>query len=98
MATPLEDQVLDADSADNALTHLEGWQRKGKSIHKEYTFGSFMEAIDFVNRVAKTAEQIDHHPDIKIEYKDVELTLSTHKHNAITQADITLAERIDQAA
>ncbi|MCL5269023.1 MAG: 4a-hydroxytetrahydrobiopterin dehydratase [bacterium] len=98
MATPLVDQVLDGAATDEALARLAGWRREGKTIHKVYKFGSFMESVEFVNRVAKAAEAMDHHPDITISYDEVGMTLSTHKHDAVTQADIALARRIEEAA
>ena len=43
-----------------------------------WTFNGFLEAIDFVNRVARLAEQAGHHPDIDIRYNRVKLALVSH--------------------
>jgi 4a-hydroxytetrahydrobiopterin dehydratase len=65
-----------------------------------FTFGSFIEAIDFVNQVADLAEQAGHHPDILIhDYKKVTLTLTTHDQGSkITKKDWDLANQIEQLA
>ena len=52
----------------------------------------------FVNRVAEAAEAADHHPDIKISYNRVKMTLSTHSEGGVTEKDFDLAGRIDEAA
>jgi 4a-hydroxytetrahydrobiopterin dehydratase len=72
-----------------------GWQLEDHVIKKEYTFDSFMPAIDFVNRVARLAEDADHHPDILINYRRVTMTLSTHSAGGITTKDFDLAKKID---
>lgn len=68
------------------------------SLKAMFTFGSFIEAVDFVNQVADVAEQVDHHPDVLIhDYKAVTITTTTHDQgNTITQKDRELAARIEQ--
>ena len=44
------------------------WERKGDAIAKQYTFKEFMDGIRFINRIAEIAEQMDHHPDITVNY------------------------------
>jgi 4a-hydroxytetrahydrobiopterin dehydratase len=48
-----------------------------------------------VDRVAKIAEDMNHHPDIDIRYTKVAMTLSTHDAGGITQSDLDLAGRIE---
>jgi 4a-hydroxytetrahydrobiopterin dehydratase len=73
-----------------------GWSLKDGAIGKQYTWPSFPDAIEFVNRVADLAEQADHHPDILINYRRVTLTLSTHSEGGITQKDFDLAQRFEK--
>jgi 4a-hydroxytetrahydrobiopterin dehydratase len=77
------------------LQTLSGWSRRGDVLTKLYQFRTFMDAIAFVNRVAESAEEANHHPDIDIRYSKVTLTLSTHDSGGITQADIDLARAVD---
>lgn len=62
-----------------------------------FTFGSFIEAVDFVNQVADVAEQLDHHPDILIhDYKNVTITITSHDQgNQVTDKDWELSEKIE---
>jgi 4a-hydroxytetrahydrobiopterin dehydratase len=81
-----------------ALGRLTGWSRRGDTLMKTYTFGTFAEGIAFVNRVAKSADAANHHPDIDIRYTRVTCTLSTHDAGGVTDADLKLAEEIEKAA
>ena len=68
---------------------------KNNKLLQKFEFNNFIEAIDFVNKVADISEKINHHPDIKIySYKNVAIEIYTHSENAITQQDYKLAELI----
>ncbi|MGI8831656.1 MAG: 4a-hydroxytetrahydrobiopterin dehydratase [Nitrososphaeraceae archaeon] len=43
---------------------VEGWELKEGKLVKLFQFSSFMNAIDFVNEIAKIAERFNHHPII----------------------------------
>ena len=55
-----------------------------------------MEAMRFVNRVARLAEGMNHHPDISIHYNRVRLSLMTHDEHGLTWKDFRLARKIDR--
>lgn len=55
---------------------------------------SFAAAVQLVDRVAATAEGLDHHPDIDIRWRTVTFTLSTHSAGGITALDVELARHI----
>lgn len=80
------------------LKKMQGWSHAGKSIHRKYTFKSFMPAIGFVNKIAEAAEKVQHHPDITINYSVVTISLSTHSEGGVTGRDFDLAEQIDAIA
>ncbi|MHB1457320.1 MAG: 4a-hydroxytetrahydrobiopterin dehydratase [Armatimonadota bacterium] len=72
------------------------WKLIDKSITREFKFATFMEAIDFANKVARLADDRDHHPDICIYYNKVQLKLSTHKVGGLSDKDFELASAIDK--
>lgn len=75
---------------------LDGWTAKGDVLKKTYVFEDFGEAIEFVNDVAEVAEEENHHPDIRIfSYKNVEISLTTHDEDDLTDKDYRLAAKID---
>jgi 4a-hydroxytetrahydrobiopterin dehydratase len=81
-----------------ALGTRTGWTRRGNAITRTFEFPTFPAAIAFVNRVAKSAEQMDHHPDVDIRYTKVACSLSTHSAGGITARDFALADAIEAAA
>jgi len=70
------------------------WDFKDGKLVKSFKFPSFMNAIYFVNEVAKVAERLDHHPIITINWKTVKLSLKSFDVDAITKRDIALAKGI----
>jgi 4a-hydroxytetrahydrobiopterin dehydratase len=82
--------------AETRLKELKGWTLEADAIRKQYTFGSFREAISFVVRLAFDAEEADHHPDILINYKRVTLTWSTHSEGGLTDKDFAGAKNADR--
>ncbi len=90
--------LLHKNEVEEGLGSLPDWHRVGNSIQKTYTLGSFLKAMEFVNRVAGEAEAADHHPDLTIKYQKVGLSLSTHSEGGITSKDLDLAEKIEALA
>jgi 4a-hydroxytetrahydrobiopterin dehydratase len=90
--------TLDHDTVRSALEGLEGWQLEDDAIVREWRFGSFGDAIAFINRVAAIAEDVDHHPDIWNSYATVRIRLTSHDVGGVSQRDLDLAGRIDAVA
>ena len=73
------------------------WQENNQSIVREYKFEDFKQAFEFVTKVAKIAEQLNHHPEIFFTWGKVIITTTTHDAgNQITDKDISLANQINQ--
>ena len=89
-------KLLSAREIDKELGGLDGWKRRGRFITKTFVFNKFMDGISFLNEVAKTAERHEHHPDIKIRYTSVTLSIQTHSEGGVTSWDIGLAKAIDR--
>lgn len=88
--------MLSDDQVDAAAAALEGWQRADGALRRSVTFGSFLDGIDAVRRVAEVAESDDHHPDIDIRWRTVTFALVTHSEGGITDKDVEMAARINQ--
>lgn len=67
----------------------------GAKISKEFKLKNFVEAMDFVKKVADLAEAEGHHPDIHIKYNKVLFELSTHAIGGLSENDFILAAKID---
>lgn len=93
-------EKLSGDARRAALAELEGWsQVEGRdAIEKSFKFKSFNEAWGFMARVALAAEKMDHHPEWFNVYNRVDIVLSTHECDGLSDRDVTLAKRIDAYA
>ena len=81
------------------LAQLEGWEvRDGLRLRKSYKFKDFVEALDFVNRVGRVAEEQGHHPDLHLYWGRVDVELTTHKINGLSSSDFVVAAKIDRVA
>ena len=63
------------------------WTMEGGRLVRTEEFTDFRAAMLWVNRVARLAEQRNHHPDIHIRWNRVTLKLSTHEQDALTDRD-----------
>ena len=90
--------VLSTSEVDQALQKLPGWSRQGKAVERVFQFGNFLEAMEFVNKIAVAAEAANHHPDITISYNKVTLSLVAHDSGGVTQRDIRMAGKINDVA
>ena len=70
------------------------WEFTDGKLVKSFKLSSFMNAIYFVNEIAKVAERLDHHPIITINWRTVKLSLKSFDVDAITKRDIALAKGI----
>jgi 4a-hydroxytetrahydrobiopterin dehydratase len=77
------------------LDDLEGWERSGDSIRKQFKLDDFVGSVEFVNRLVAPAENMGHHPDLEISWNKVTVSLSTHSQGGLTDADFALAGEID---
>ena len=68
-----------------------------KKVRKIFQFKSFTEAFSWMTEVALEAEKIDHHPDWTNVYSNVDVTLSTHDQNKLTNKDLSLAKAMEKA-
>ena len=89
----LSDQELQT-----SLEQLEGWSTKEGKLHRQFQFGSFIEAFCFMTRVALVAEAMGHHPEWFNVYSRVTIDLTTHDAGGITLKDVELAHKANELA
>ncbi|CAG0910864.1 unnamed protein product, partial [Cyprideis torosa] len=67
-----------------------GWElvKERDAITKTFVFDDFNQAFGWMTRVALAAEQMNHHPEWFNVYKTVEVTLSTHEVEGLSELDI----------
>jgi len=71
------------------------WQENNNMLSVELEFKDFVDAFEFMGRVAKLAEIHQHHPNWCNVYNKVSISLTTHDAgNIVTEKDRGLAEAI----
>ncbi len=74
-----------------------GWEVvDGHHLEKEFRFDNFAQALDFTNRIGALAEEVNHHPDLKLGWGYVHVSLWTHKIDGLSEADFVWAAKADR--
>ena len=89
-------ELLSAEDINNELSDLIGWSYDGVKISKEIRFNTYMESIDMINLIAKQAEKVNHHPDMKVGYCNVVVAFTSHDLGGVTKGCIQMAKYIDK--
>lgn len=72
------------------------WEEKEGSLVYTFVGEDFLDIISFVNDIAKKAQEMDHHPSLRIHsYNKLTVSLTTHDADGITDKDIDLAYVIE---
>ena len=89
-------QPLSPEQIEDRLEDLPGWvvNASGK-LQCEYTFADFRAAFRFMKLAADRAEELNHHPEWFNVYNRVEITLTTHDAQGLSERDVAMAEFID---
>jgi 4a-hydroxytetrahydrobiopterin dehydratase len=74
------------------------WRLQDQSLHAQWKFQDFQHAFAFMTATAQTAQQMDHHPEWSNVYNMVDVTLTTHDCQGLSQLDLDLATRMDRLA
>ena len=72
-----------------------GWRQENQWLARDLQFSDFKDAWEFMAHVAGAAEALDHHPNWYNVYNTVQIRLSTHDAQGITDRDFELAATID---
>ena len=92
-------QALTPDAARAAFASHAEWTLdldKG-SARRLFVFDNFAQAFGFMAQVAVISEAMNHHPELFNVYNRVDVVLTTHDANGLSQRDLDWATRADAA-
>jgi 4a-hydroxytetrahydrobiopterin dehydratase len=90
---------LDQPAIDEALhARHPDWAGTPSKLSRSIEFADFLTAVEFVTRIAPRCEELDHHPDLAVRWRRVDVELSTHSAGGVTDLDVTLAGIVDEVA
>lgn len=78
----------------------DGWAMRpdGLAITRTFKFANFSEAFGFMAQIALAAEKLNHHPELRNVYSRVDVALTTHDAQGVSERDFQLAACINKAA
>ena len=88
--------ALTPEQIQERLTTHSSWRLEDVWLARDLQFADFEAAWQFMSHEADCAEQHDHHPNWYNVYSIVQIRLSSHDANGITERDFALAQSIDQ--
>lgn len=89
---------LEGDELSDLATRLGGdWEVvEEHHLTKTYKFSNFVDALAFANRIGELAEEVNHHPEIRLSWGWVTLIIYTHKIDGLTESDFVWAAKADK--
>jgi 4a-hydroxytetrahydrobiopterin dehydratase len=75
-----------------------GWAGDTAALSRSIEFADFPTAVEFINQLAPRCEELDHHPDLALRWRWVDVALTTHSAGGVTALDLQLAEIVDETA
>ena len=88
--------ALTPEQVQERLISHPSWRLEEVWLARDLQFTDFTAAWHFMSHVADCAEQQDHHPNWYNVYSTVQIRLSSHDANGITERDFALVKSIDQ--
>ncbi len=87
---------LDQNTIDERIEKLDGWDYADNAIHTSLEFANFKEAFATMTRIAFEIESQNHHPEWTNTYNQLNISLSTHDADGVTEKDFKLAHAIEE--
>ena len=72
-----------------------GWERDGDEIVRTFEFDAYLDGVGFAAAAGGLAQEAFHHPEMTIGWREVAVRLTTHDAGGITEADLELADRLN---
>ena len=78
------------------LKSLSQWKKKNGELFRDFEFSTYLSGLRFVGQLGRSAEKMDHHPRIVLDYKRVRVFYSTQSSHGITLLDFKAAALADR--
>lgn len=96
------DPCLQSAEAESLLSHVPEWRITREDgveqLTRTYQFKDYLMIIDLAHKIGCMAEQVNHHPDMHVEWGKLTVSWSTHSINGLARNDFIMAARSDRVA
>ncbi|MET4159823.1 4a-hydroxytetrahydrobiopterin dehydratase [Agromyces sp. PvR057] len=90
-------RILTPAEAADALSGT-AFAHAGDRLEGAYRTADFASAVRLLDAVATVADELDHHPDVRVGWGAIAFELSSHDAGGVTARDLELAGRIQALA
>jgi len=87
---------LSEEEIEKRLKELDEWEYVDGAIETSFEFKHFKDAFSVMTRIAFECESQNHHPDWSNVYNSLNIRLSTHDAEGVTERDFKLAHSIEE--
>jgi 4a-hydroxytetrahydrobiopterin dehydratase len=78
------------------LPELLEWEYYDNALHTDFEFDNFKDCMSAMNRMAFECEALKHHPEWTNVYNTLDISLTTHDADGVTELDFKLAAAINK--
>lgn len=90
-------QKLEKSQIESRLkTEIPQWHFDGESLKRQYKFENFLQAFGFMTKAALVSEKLDHHPNWRNVYNQVDIEMSTHDVGGVSEKDFEWIKAVDK--
>ena len=72
-----------------------GWSFADNKLEKEFKFTRYFDIVNFANEVMQIAIELDHHPEIFINYNFVKIKITDFEKGSVSQKCLLFIARVD---
>ncbi|MGK0440429.1 MAG: 4a-hydroxytetrahydrobiopterin dehydratase [Pseudohongiellaceae bacterium] len=87
---------LSNEAVQGLLQQYPNWQLQNGKLYRRLVFEDFIHAFGFIIQLAMLAEKANHHPEWANIYCTVDVFLTTHDVDGISEKDIELLNHIER--
>lgn len=77
------------------LGQLKGWAIENGRLIKDFAFANHFQTLAFVNALAWISHREDHHPVVRVGYRDCRVEYWTHAIDGLSENDFVCAAKCD---
>lgn len=90
---------MDRQEIIDKISHYPSWSydEEKDALVMSQTLLNFLECVAEIDKIAEIAEELSHHPDIRIfDYKNIEVSIRSHDADSITEKDFEFVKKLSK--
>ncbi len=76
------------------LATLPEWECEEGELRRTLRFASYLDGVNWATQAAREAEAMNHHPELRIGWRTVQVRISTHSVSGISNLDFEFIRRL----